>query len=80
MWGWVGEIAKIFQGLGLPGAVIFALLIIVFMQYRMNTALLKSSDKGRDAFISLVENNTNSQLEVATVLSRLQATIDGSVR
>lgn len=73
MFGWLGEIAKVFQGLGLPGAVVFALLIVIFIQYRMNIALLKSSDDQRKAITAVIENSTSAQVEVASVLSRIEA-------
>lgn len=73
MFGWLGEIAKVFQGLGLPGAVILALLTVVVIQYRMNIALLKSNDTGRAALIAALGNSTTAQINVAVVLSRIEA-------
>lgn len=71
--GWLGEVAKVFQGLGLAGAVILALLCVIVIQYRMNMALLASNDKARAALLSAIENSTAAQLNVAVVLSRIEA-------
>lgn len=76
--GAFGEIAKVFQGLGLAGAVVLALLVVIYIQYRMNMALLLSNDKGRAALISAMENSTTAQLNVAIVLSRLESNLGRS--
>lgn len=73
MWGWIGEIAKVFQGLGLPGAVVLALLIVILIQYRMNLALLKSNDRATGALLEAMNNSTAAAMNVVMVLSRIEA-------
>ena len=73
MFGWLGEIAKVFHGLGLTGAVVFALLLVIVMQYVLNLRLLASNDRGRAALLSALNNSTAAQQNVAVVLARVEA-------
>lgn len=73
MFGAFNEFFKIFQGLGVEGAIIIALLAVIAMQYRLNLALLKSNDQGRAALLTALENSTAAQRNVAVVLSRMES-------
>jgi hypothetical protein len=69
----MGEFWKIFQGLGLEGAIIITLLVVIGMMYRMNLQLLRSKDKAQAALIMALENSTSAQRSVAVVLSRIES-------
>lgn len=69
MWGWVGEIAKVFVGQPL----LLAGLIVIVLQMRVISTLISSNDKARAALLSALNNSTNAQLNVAVVLSRIES-------
>lgn len=71
--GGLGEFWKIFQGLGIDGAIIVTLLVVIGMMYKMNMSLLKSKDKAQAALLHALDNSTAAQRNVAVVLSRIES-------
>lgn len=69
----LGEFWKIFQGLGINGAIIVTLLVVIGMMYKMNMQLLASNDKARAALLLALDNSTSAQRNVAVVLSRIES-------
>lgn len=69
----LGEFWKIFQGLGLEGAIIITLLVVIGMMYKMNMSLLKSKDQAQAALIQTIENSTAAQRGVVVVLARIES-------
>lgn len=67
------EFWKIFQGLGIEGAIIVTLLVVIGMMYKMNMSLLKSKDKAHEALLTALGNSTAAQTNVAVVLSRIES-------
>ena len=69
----LGEFWKIFQGLGINGAIIITLLVVIGMMYKMNMSLLASKDKAQAALLMGLENSTSAQRQVAVVLARIES-------
>jgi len=79
----LGELFKVFQGLGVDGAVIMALLIVIYLMYRLIIHLLKAlatkdaSDRTTtEALVEVVRNSTASHMSVAVALSRIESALN----